>query len=58
MDGASGRTWGRDSRDKSGTAPQGVEATLGIHKPHQGRPSPFILTRVSVLVSVLASTGS
>lgn len=34
-----------DSRDKTGTAPEGLKATLGIHEFHQGRPSPFILTR-------------
>lgn len=45
-------------RDMPGTAPVGVKATLGIHEPHESRPSPFILTRDSaVLVSVLASKG-
>lgn len=45
-------------RDMPGTAPVGLKATLGIHKLHEGRPSPFILTKDSaVMVSVLASKG-
>lgn len=47
-----------NGRDTPGTTPVGAKATLGIHEPREGRPSPFILTRDSaVLVSVLASKG-
>lgn len=37
-----------NSQDKPGTTPEGVKAALGIHEPHEGGPSSFILTKDSL----------
>lgn len=35
---------GGSSWDKHGTAPEGMNSVLEIHRPPRGKPSPFILT--------------
>lgn len=43
--------------DKRGTAPEGMNSVLEIHRPPRGKPSPFILTAAPLLLSVSASKG-